>query len=660
MWVTLVNQSSVDQLKSYLEKSPKIQDKVIPTLVQHHTKEYENSDKNKCRSLKILYQNGLMSKEKYKSVCRNIKTEAESSLMNPKLIYYDKLIAFIKSEDVHNINDFASEFCSVKKTDYKEPVHGSFRDFCSYMLVLADLYISIDQALGPAESFLHHFGSLPFYHFKVAIGADGAPFGKDDDATAWLVSFLNAGKQIQSENNNYLICGANCSETHESMLLYARKLMHDIAHIESQVYHIQGFNCRFTVELVPSDMKWLSAMSGELNNAFYYFSPFGNVNSDNKAVPNGTLGKDSSCTWQPWDYNHRIEVAEKVVAKKEELSRSKFSLATKRNKLLNFIKDLGSRQENKPLLGKLIDCGFAEPLHNSNNAWTYMHGLMLEIALAKSCTCIMQSCKQIEDLPPESMFRTYITVLKDQLGATRLAKKIKLWFQEGRKGAFNYRFTGKESRLFCHKFMFLLHALSQPGDSSETKVRLASIAFCCLQLRDAVSYFSRVNITQEEINKCKHACQLLFNANVLLLKSVTPTMWTVGYAIPRHIQILFDRYSMGLGINSMQGREAKHVRLAQFAKHSTKSLRWSMVMRHDYMCNVWIRKHEPTLTSYTVHKQNYIPKDIEQENICYCGYPVCEGKRSCKICSSDIFQAVSQTALAGELGTNMKHILGIE
>ena len=32
--------------------------------------------------------------------------------------------------------------------------------------------------------------------FKVAIGGDGAPFGKDDQALAWLVSFLNCGKHV--------------------------------------------------------------------------------------------------------------------------------------------------------------------------------------------------------------------------------------------------------------------------------------------------------------------------------------------------------------------------------------------------------------------------------------------------------------------------------
>ena len=68
-----------------------------------------------------------------------MKTNVGKSVANPKLVYYDKLIAFIKSEDVHNIHDFASEFCSVEDSEFEEPVHGSFRDFCSYMIVLADL-----------------------------------------------------------------------------------------------------------------------------------------------------------------------------------------------------------------------------------------------------------------------------------------------------------------------------------------------------------------------------------------------------------------------------------------------------------------------------------------------------------------------------------------
>ena len=137
-------------------------------------------------------------------------------------------------------------------------------------------------------------------------------------------------------------------------------------------------------------------------NAAYYFSPFGNVNSDNEAITNGSLGEDPSCTWHPWDYKERIEVVKKVANKREQLSKTNYSSTTKRNKLLSFIREQGSRQQYEPLLGKLVDCGFAEPLHNSNNAWAYLHALMLEIALAKSG--VTPSCKQIDDLLPNSPF----------------------------------------------------------------------------------------------------------------------------------------------------------------------------------------------------------------------------------------------------------------
>ena len=37
----------------------------------------------------------------------------------------------------------------------------------------------------------------------------------------------------------------------------------------------------FKFELIPSDMKWMSSHSGELNNCATYFSPFANVNQTN-------------------------------------------------------------------------------------------------------------------------------------------------------------------------------------------------------------------------------------------------------------------------------------------------------------------------------------------------------------------------------------------
>ena len=69
-------------------------------------------------------------------------------------------------------------------------------------------------------------------------------------STAWLVSFINSGDRITSQNENFLLAGANCVEDHLCMKVYARKLASDIKVIESKEY--------FSFEMLRADMKWLA------------------------------------------------------------------------------------------------------------------------------------------------------------------------------------------------------------------------------------------------------------------------------------------------------------------------------------------------------------------------------------------------------------------
>lgn len=73
----------------------------------------------------------------------------------------------------------------------------------------------------------------------------------------------------------------------------------------------QGRQVIFRFELIPADMKWMASHSGELNNSATYFSSFANVNSTNTHTIGGTIGGRQQ-TWQPWDYDQRLKVAEKV------------------------------------------------------------------------------------------------------------------------------------------------------------------------------------------------------------------------------------------------------------------------------------------------------------------------------------------------------------
>ena len=76
--------------------------------------------------------------------------------------------------------------------------------------------------------------AIPLGHFKVTIGATAAPFGKENEATSWLISFRNLGNRVASCEDNFLIWGANCKDNHPAMIKYVRQIKGEIANIESK------------------------------------------------------------------------------------------------------------------------------------------------------------------------------------------------------------------------------------------------------------------------------------------------------------------------------------------------------------------------------------------------------------------------------------------
>ena len=435
---------------------------------------------------------------------------------------------------------------------------------------------------------------------------------------------------------------------------YASKIAAEIQVIESKEYFVKESKVTFFLELVPADMKWLASISSELSNAAYYFSTFANVNNDNKHTVNGSFGPQPDCTWQPWKYKERMEVAGKVGKLKKELEQKKLSVATKQKKVLESIKSLKSRQEFPPLLGPLIDKAYAEPLHNANNACQFLHKKILEFAIAKSN--LPSCCVDVSALSVDSPFRKYLLALKFEVKASRLRKKVLTWFRNGRTKSFDYRFNGKESKLLCHNFMRLINCLSSPDDSQEAKLRLATLAFCCVKLRDAVSMFSRVVVNKEVLDELRTCCRQFFNAVSLLLSGVNPTIWTVGYVIPMHSDLLFEKFGFGLGINSMQGREAKHVRLQQYARHSCLSKRWYNVLKHDFISSIWLRKQDPFHFSYNKSLYSYIPKRVEQPEYCHCGCEKDVSLSKCLFCSSALYKEVENTASEGKISLQISNL----
>ena len=76
----------------------------------------------------------------------------------------------------------------------------------------------------------------------------------------------------------------------------------------------------FSFELVPSDMKFLCFLNGELSNSAGYFSSFANVSKADCTTLNGKFGNMPNCKWKPRPYRQRLDMAKQVSKFKDKIS----------------------------------------------------------------------------------------------------------------------------------------------------------------------------------------------------------------------------------------------------------------------------------------------------------------------------------------------------
>ena len=105
--------------------------------------------------------------------------------------------------------------------------------------------------------------------------------------------------------------------------------------------------------------------------------------------------------------------------------------------------------------------------------------------------------------------------------------------------------------------MFLIDLLEENSLGMQSK-QLHIHAYLCLCLRNAVSLFSHINISDEEVSRLEqHCCSFVRGYSPFFC--VNPTVWILGHVVPLHTKEMKGKYGMGLGLNSMEGREAKHI-----------------------------------------------------------------------------------------------------
>ena len=656
MFSTIIKYANVHDIAKYCS-----QRKFKNCFVSEAKKEvgiYEKSEDNFVRSLSLLYAGGVIGKNKYiqaksalvmknsgkctrKGYLSKERIKIGCGIPIPKPFAYEILINHIEKLDIGEIISLDTLCAGLP---FEHHVDGVYRDLENLLLLLCHFYFKIDPFRKESEK-LVWFGENEG-SFKVAIGGDGAPFGNWEESMAWLVSLLNVGPRVASPNDNFLLFGANCKEDHKVVKLFTSKLVKDIAVIEQKSYTVLEKQVKFTFELVPSDMKFTAFLNGELNNAATYFSSFANVCHADCTVLDGKFGTSPDCIWKPGVYEDRVAVAKQVTMFKSKLPN--VTKQSQRSKITQFIAGKHSRQEFLPIIGKLCDKTYLEPLHLKNNAVKHLHALFLKLAI--SISNLPAKLNNISELPENCAMSRYMKAMHGQVNATRLNKQLERWLLDGRARDkdFSYRLTGKDSKLVLHGFMFLINAIK--GDSEDPRLlcKLMFLAFLATKLRDCVAYFSMYHITEENLLKLPSLAKDYFTAVALFSGHVSPTVWSIGYLVPVHTKWLFDKFGTGLGINTMQGREAKHVQIASYAKNSLFKQRWYQVFRHDYISKVWLPLRQPSLLAYHQARDTLIPPRVlrDPEHYCYCGFTKDAGKDACFYCDhslmTEIRRSVSQ------------------
>ncbi len=92
-------------------------------------------------------------------------------------------------------------------------------------------------------------------------------------------------------------------------------------------------------------------------------------------------------------------------------------------------------------------------------------------------------------------------------------------------------FTGNDSRMFVHNFMYIIDILEGAAKGQQALLIIHIHAYLCLCLHDAVSLFSRVKITDQQVSDLKSFCTSYYRGNCLYFH-VNPTVWSLGNVVP--------------------------------------------------------------------------------------------------------------------------------
>ena len=117
LWTTLIGTTSKQVMETCIANSAVCMNDIIPKIVKRRVKEYEKSDQNQLRSIRVLYEGGMVSKQKYTNIQnssdvmkqspdqsgKNKKSQFMQSCEIPKILPYKTLMSYIRNIDIGEV-----------------------------------------------------------------------------------------------------------------------------------------------------------------------------------------------------------------------------------------------------------------------------------------------------------------------------------------------------------------------------------------------------------------------------------------------------------------------------------------------------------------------------------------------------------------------------
>ena len=111
LWTTVIGTCTISELSTYISQSKLCTERVLPSIIKDKCKEYTCSkSNNQIRSMRVLYERGLIGKRKYTSIRnssdvittgrnkrKNKKAEILQGCEIPKILPYKNVAKVIKS-----------------------------------------------------------------------------------------------------------------------------------------------------------------------------------------------------------------------------------------------------------------------------------------------------------------------------------------------------------------------------------------------------------------------------------------------------------------------------------------------------------------------------------------------------------------------------------